>query len=206
MEKTVYVIDDLSRSIQRDMAVFGWKLLSIRPVAYRRGMKVIMDQLPKDLRLQTIYEIVFSIEEEPYSKNKEAFDSYLSLMEEPFRRLPRYSMFRTFLMLCIIFFVFFSLSTLSLAFAYGGPLNNPTWAIWVAIMTFGLMQDLYVPTVIAFVMLGIGIMAMLAGIIVFSLLWKRKKKAYDEAVSYNEALEEKKRQAFIGKAFFSESK
>ena len=201
MLMTIYAIDDCYRSVQRDLTMWGYKLVDMRPVFYQRNMKLIQTDCAWDLRRATIYEMRFEIEEDSYSQHKEEIESYLSLMKEPFHRLPRYSFCGKLVIVFIAALLFFTFFTLWLAFAHGGPMKNSLWAYTLYVISFGLLPDILIPTIVFFVALGIGILGTIVGIVVFSLLGKRKKKAYDEAIAFNEALREKKRQASRSKRF-----
>ena len=77
----------------------------------------------------------------------------------------------------------------------GGTSSNSGWAYFVYVISFGQAQDVQTPTIVIYVLLSLTAAIALTAVIVFSILFAKRKKRAKEAMLYNEDLMERRRKS-----------
>lgn len=197
IEKTLYVSYSYSKSVERKMTVLGWKLKDKKTATYKRNMKVITNSYPFDYKNEGIHELDYEIEEKDYEDNKEKIDNYFALIEQEFIAPIKYKFCLPIIIVSTAVLVFSTFILLWILTLEGGPFNNSMWAYIVYVITFGQADSVFVPTIVILILNGLFIIVPLILIIIFSAIFNKKKKKFNEIISFNEDLKNKKNNVFL---------
>ena len=196
-EETFFVTYSFSGKVRADMAALGFGLAETKPVAFRRGMKVISEAYRPGYGNESIYEMRFTIDETRFEMNKERIEDYLTLLNERFHPVTRYKFCIPIIIAGSVVFAYTGLILLWILTLPGGPTTNGGWAYFVYVITFGTTNDLQGVTTVLIVLMGLTAAIGLGAAIAFAIVLAKRRKRSKQVIRHNEELEEKRRRPII---------